>query len=187
MLKRISTIVGNYAACRDPLADVACKVALVVAFNQPLYPLYLHAILGVGAWPAWLTLFSTPFFVSIPAIARRSSLVGRIILPAVGVTNTTACVKLFGISSGVELFLIPCALLGAVLFRPTERLSTLPILGLPFATYFLVNSWLGSPIMPTPPGQLWSVIAVNAMSVGTLTALVGLLVVARFAALESER
>ena len=40
----------------DPLANAAGIIAIVVAGNQPFYPLYLHAIVGAAAWPAWLTL-----------------------------------------------------------------------------------------------------------------------------------
>ncbi len=103
------------------MAKAAGTVAVIVASNQPFYPVYLHAIAGSAAWPAWLTLLSTPFFVAVPAVARRHSLAGRVLLPIAGVANTVLCVKLFGVASAVELFLFPRILLGAILFRPTER------------------------------------------------------------------
>ena len=69
--------VRRYADNPDPMAKVAGTVALVVASNQPFYPLYLYAIVGNQAWPAWLTLLTTPFFLAVPAVARRYPLAGR--------------------------------------------------------------------------------------------------------------
>jgi hypothetical protein len=102
------------------MAKAAGTVAVVVAGNQPFYPL-LHAIAGIAAWPAWFTLLSTPLFVAVSAVARRHSVAGRALLPIAGVANTVLCVKLFGVASAVELFLFSCILLAAILFRPAER------------------------------------------------------------------
>ena len=107
MLKTILLRLREYVSNPDPMAKAAGTVAIVVAGNQPFYPLYLHAIAGIAAWPAWLTLVSTPFFVAVPAVARRHSLTGRALLPIAGVANTLLCVKLFGVASAVELFLFP--------------------------------------------------------------------------------
>ena len=68
MLSRSIKALHDYKANRDPLAVLANPVALVVAGNQPFYPLYLHAIVGRPAWPAWITLLSTPLFA---AVSRR--------------------------------------------------------------------------------------------------------------------
>jgi hypothetical protein len=179
MLKRILAIAKSYGTCSDPLSDLAAKVAMVVALNQPFYPLYLHAILGKAAWPAWLSLLSTPLFISVPSLIRRNPFAGRLMVPAAGLANTVACTKIFGVASGVELFLIPCALLGAALFRPNERLRTLPVLVLPFAVYLFLDPQLGSPIMYASASQLQGVFVVNAMSVGSLTALTGMLLASR--------
>jgi hypothetical protein len=91
---------GLLTRWRDALADLdhraraAGSIALVVAINQPFYPLYLHAIAGAAATSAWLTLLSTPFFAAVPAIARHHSLLGRAMLPLAGVANTMLGVKL---------------------------------------------------------------------------------------------
>ena len=91
------------------------------------------------------------------------------------------CVKLFGAQSGVELFLIPCALLGAMLFRPDERIRSLPLLALPFVCYLLIDSRLGEPVMRVAEASYVSLVSINAMSVAALTALIGLLAAARMA------
>jgi hypothetical protein len=105
MRKTILARLHEYVSNPDSMAKAAGTVAVIVASNQPFYPVYLHAIAGRAAWPAWLTLLSTPFFVAVPAVARRHSLAGRVLLPIAGVANTVLCVKLFGVASAVELFL----------------------------------------------------------------------------------
>ncbi|MGC2781492.1 MAG: hypothetical protein WA418_38230 [Bradyrhizobium sp.] len=168
-----------YASADDPPSDIAAKTALVIVFNQPFYPLYLHAIAGSAAWPAWLTLLTTPFFAAVPALARRNSFAGRALMVLTGTANTVFCVKLFGASSGVELFLLPCALLAALLFRPDERMRSLPLLALPFMSYLLIDSRLGDPVMKVADSDCASLVAINATSVGALTALIGTLASAR--------
>jgi hypothetical protein len=171
-----------YASADDPQSDIAAKVALVIVSNQPFYPLYLHAVVGAAAWPAWLTLLTAPLFAGVPMLARRSPFAGRALMVLTGTANTVFSVKLFGAQSGVELFLIPCALLGALLFRPDERLISLPLLGLPFLSYLLIDSRLGAPLMQVADADYASLVAINATSVGALTALIGILAAARMPA-----
>ncbi|WP_296522571.1 hypothetical protein [Rhodoplanes sp.] len=165
-----------YATVDDPLAAAAATVAVVVVGNQPFYPLYLHAIAGTAAWPVWLTLASTPFFLAVPALARRSSLTGRLMLPVVGIANTLLAIKAVGRDSGLDLFLIPCALLAAALVRPRERLVALPVLALPFIAYFWLGGLLGAPLVQFRPDQDAAMLVVNAVSVASLVTLIGLLV-----------
>ncbi len=175
MIKSLIDRLGQYTANPDPLAKLAGTVAMVVASNQPFYPLYLYAIVGQLAWPAWFTLLSTPFFVAVPAIARRHSLAGRAMLPVTGVANTVLCVKLIGPKSAVELFLFPCILLAAILFRPAERTIMAPVLVLPFAAYLVLDGHLGPPIQVFGADSYASIIALHAISVASLTALIGIL------------
>jgi hypothetical protein len=169
----------SYATAEDPQSDIAAKVAMIIVFNQPFYPLYLHAIAGSAAWPAWLTLLTTPFFAAVPALARRNPFAGRALMVLTGTANTVFSVKLFGAQSGVELFLIPCALLAALLFRPDERIRSLPLLALPVMSYLLIDSRLGTPVMRVAGTDYASLIAINATSVGALTLLIGMLAAAR--------
>jgi hypothetical protein len=183
MLKTILLRLQEYVSNPDPMAKAAGTVAIVVASNQPFYPLYLHAIAGIAARPAWLTLLSTPFFVAVPAVAHRHSLTGRALLPIAGVANTMLCVKLFGVASGVELFLFPCILLGAILFRPTERAIMALVLLTLLVAYMGLDRNLGPPLQIFSADEYRSIIAVHAASVASLTAFIGLL----FASLLSER
>jgi len=174
--------VQTYASAKDPQSDIAAKVALVIVSNQPFYPLYLHAIAGTAAWPAWLTLLTTPFFAAVPLLARQQPFAGRALMVLAGIANTVFSVKLLGAQSGVELFLIPCALLAALLFRPDERIRSLPLIALPFVAYLLIDPRLGDPLMRVAETDYVSLIAINAVSVGALSALIGLLAAARMPA-----
>jgi len=183
MINALIERVRRYADNPDALAKIAGTVALVVASNQPFYPLYLYAIVGKQAWPAWLTLLTTPFFLAVPAVARRHPLAGRAMLPIVGVVNTVFCVKLIGLPTAVELFLLPCILLAAILFRTSERLAMIPVLLVPFAAYFLLDSRLGVPLQTFDADSYASIVALHAVSVASLTALIGFM----FASILSER
>ena len=187
MLKTILLRLQEYVSNPDPMAKAAGTVAIVVAGNQPFYPLYLHAIAGIAAWPAWLTLLSTPFFVAVPAVARRHSLTGRALLPIAGVANTMLCVKLFGVASAVELFLFPCILLAAILI-PTCGASCNGVRSLN-AVHCLHGSRLefGPSVHVFSIDEYKSIIAVHAASVATLTAFIGLLFAASCPSAECVR
>lgn len=174
MLRDLMARVGAYTDNPDPLAKIAGTVALVVASNQPFYPLYLYFIVGYAAWPAWFTLLTTPVFAAVPWLARRHSLAGRALLPIIGVVNTMLCVKLIGAKTGVELFLLPCVLLAAILFRPAERYKTLPILALPFVTYLFLDGVFGTPLQIYSDDQYGSIVRLHAVSVASLIALTGI-------------
>jgi hypothetical protein len=174
MLSRSIKALHDYKANRDPLAILANTVALVVAGNQPFYPLYLYAIVGSPSWPAWITLLTTPFFAAIPAVAKRSPLAGRAMLPTIGTLNGVLAVKLIGIETGVELFLLPCVLLAAILFRRGERLVMLAVLAFPFVAYFLLDRYVGAPLVSYTAAEYRSIISMNGFSVASLFALIGL-------------
>jgi hypothetical protein len=173
MLARLLTAFRDYKANSDPLAELANTVALVVAGNQPFYPLYVHYIVGWSAWPIWFTLITTPLFALVPAVARRNPLAGRAMLPVVGTLNGILAVKLIGTETGVELFLLPCVLLAAILFRPGERLAMLLVVAMPFAAYFLVDPLVGAPLATYSAVEYRSIVSMNAFSVASLFALIG--------------
>ena len=72
-IRRLSAAVAAYARADDPLAAATNFIALCVVGNQPFYPLYVWWVVGDDGWVSFLTFLSTPFFLIIPAIARRSS------------------------------------------------------------------------------------------------------------------
>jgi hypothetical protein len=173
MLARTLAAFNAYKSNPDPLAALANTVALVVAGNQPFYPLYLHAIVGSAGWPAWITLITMPLFAAVPAVARRHSLAGRAMLPLGGTINGILAVKLIGIDTGVELFLLPCVLLSAILFRSTERMVMLAVLALPFAAYLFLDNAVGAPLATFTASDNRAIISLHAFSVASLFALIG--------------
>lgn len=188
MLSFVKSLIGrvrSYTDNDDPVAKAAGTVAFIVASNQPFYPLYLYAVVGSASWPAWFTLLTTPFFLAVPALGRRHSLAGRALLPIVGVANTILCVKLIGVRTGVELFLLPCVLLGAILFRGSERAAMLAVLAVPFAAYFVLDGMVGPPLQTFDDASYASIIALHATSVASLTAVTGWLFAAILPAREA--
>jgi hypothetical protein len=173
MLARLQDRLQAYRDNDDPLAVLSNTVALVIAGNQPFYPLYLYAIVGQAAWPALLTLLTFPLFAVIPAVARRNALAGRLMLPVVGVANTALAVKLIGLDTAVELFLLPCVLLSTILFRQTEKRAMAAAIACPFAAYFIIDAAVGAPLATYRAAEYRSIINMHAFSVACLFAMIG--------------
>lgn len=166
-----SRIVGH----NDPLVGAANLIALVVAWNAPLYPLYVWWVAGAGGMPwALLTGCSLPFFGSILLVSRRFPLAARAMLPTVGTANTVWCSVIMGQAAGEELFLLPCGMIAALLFRPNERVLMLAVTSVPLLTHLLLAGHY-----PVPPhiytgAQYDALRSMNIISVGMLTAFVGI-------------
>lgn len=176
-----------YASHDDPLAEAANWIALVVAWNQPFYPLYLCAVVDSDKlWPSLLTFLSTPFFLAVPALSRRNPVLSRAMLVAVGSANTVLSARVLGVASGVEMFFIPCALIAAALFRPQERKVGLGLVGLDLALYLGLHGRYGAPLAAYTPGESAGMLGLNALSVATLTVFIGLLVAGAYGALETK-
>lgn len=164
-----------YAAHPDPLVGTANKVSLIVASNQPFYPLYLYWLIGDKIEPSYFTFFSTPFFLAVPALSRLDTRAGRALLPLTGIANTVLCAKLFGVQSAVEVFLIPCAVLALLIFRPPERWLAYLLAGLTFLVFLVLHSRYGQPVYLYSNDEYRALISLNAMSAAALTALTALM------------
>lgn len=162
-----------YAAHGDPATAMANAIALIVGWNGPFYPLYVVALAGAEVWPAVaLTALAAPFFLAIPALARRSSRAGRLALPLIGTANTLWCIKLLGPACGLQLFLLPCVMLAALLHRRSERpLLVLAAAGA-VAAYALPERVLGAALIPLPPEVTSRLAALNEASVLALTVVI---------------
>jgi hypothetical protein len=165
-----------YFAHEDPLVATANLVALVVLWNQPFYPLYVYWAVGPDIAPTFYTFLSTPFFLAVPALARVSSPAGRALLPLAGIGNTVLSAKVFGVASGVEIFLLPCVLLGFVLFRPGERVVAIVIAVVGMLAFTVMHGRYGAPVHLYSAEEYAGFLKMNALSAGTLTAFIGLLV-----------
>ena len=121
--------IAAYAAHDDPMVAACNLIALVVASNQPFYPLYVYWTVSDHVWATVFTFLSTPLFMAVPAVARRYSKTGRALLPIAGMANTILSARVFGPPSGVDIFLIPCALIAATFFRASERPIAFALIG----------------------------------------------------------
>jgi hypothetical protein len=162
---------SDYAAHPDPLTAACNRIALLVASNQPFYPLYLWWIVG-GDWRvACWTFLSTPFFAAVPALARRNALAGRAMLPLTGIANGILSAKAFGEPSGVELFLIPCGLIACLAFRHSEWRAGAVLF---FATAIagLLHGHYGMPLGRFNASEYAHFLRLNATSVVALSVLI---------------
>ena len=165
--------IGAYAANPDPLVAAGNRVALLVAVNQPFYPLYVAWLVG-DAWPTLVTFLSTPFFLAVPAVGRRSPRAGRALLVLAGVGNTMLAAKAVGVASGVEAFLAPCVVLAGLLFRPHERRIAVILLAVSFAVFLVLHDRYGAPLHAYSAAQNGAFARLNAISAGGLLAFIGL-------------
>ena len=179
--------IRRYIAADDPLVAAGNQIAIVVAWNQPFYPLYIYWLVGGDIGVPFLVLLSTPLYLAVPVIARCDSLAGRALLPLAGIANTMLGAKLFGEASGVELFLVPCAMAAAMLFRRSDRLVMLPLVGLTLLVYLGLHGHYGVPVHVYTAAEYARFLALNAVSVGTLTAFIGIVFANALAAIEDRR
>jgi hypothetical protein len=158
-----------YAAHGDPTAAAINLIALMLAWNGPLYPVYVIVLTGRDGLPWCLaTMLISPFFYAIPWLSRISSPAARLALPVVGAANTLWCMKLFGVASGVGLFLFPCIMLTALLYRYRERWLMFPLLGVMLLLEFIPASVFGTPIIQLSQNEAAKLSALNAGSVAFL-------------------
>lgn len=163
-----------YAHSDDPLAAASNLIALIVAFNQPFYPLYIHWLVGDDHGASLITFVSTPFFLAVPAVARLSSLAGRAMLPLVGILNTLASAQTFGAASGVELFLFPCAMIAGMSLRQSERATMVAIIAAALAGFVLLHDRAIAANTLFSAAQYARFLSLNVWSVAGLTVFVAL-------------
>ena len=166
--------VRSYCDHPDPRVAANNAIAVMVGANGPLYPVYVWLLVGKAFWPALLTLLSTPLFLMVPAVARRSSLAGRAMLPIVGIFNTLVCVKALGEPSAVALFLLPCILIPALTMRPRERVLQLILVSLPSAIYLLGKGHYGAALYPYTAQQYAALASLDTTSVMGFAGFLGL-------------
>ncbi len=174
LLKRLAVMVRAYTYHPDPRVAAANMISLLVASNQPFYPLYLYWLVSTDVTAALFTFLSTPLFLAVPAVARWNSVAGRALLPLAGIANTVLSSWLLGTASAVEIFLIPCGTIALLLFRPQERVVALALTALAFGV-FLLHDVYALPIAQYNAAQYTALARLNVMSAGMLTAFVAIL------------
>lgn len=166
--RRIRTRTADYLANDDPYAAIANSGAFLVWGNQPFYPIYVWVLVGAEAWPALLTWLSTPFFVAVPLVARRSSIGGRVLFVVAGVANTLLSAKAFGLATDVAWFLLPCLIIAAGFFRRSEW-TVAAALTLFVGLGAVALRGLGAPLHAYAPDKARSLAHLNLWSVTVLS------------------
>jgi hypothetical protein len=136
---------------------------------------YIYFSVSRQIAPILLTFLSTPFFLAIPAIARRSPVFGRALLPLIGLANVVVSAKAFGAASGVAMFILPCALIAAAFFRPSERIFAFALLALALAIFLGIDSLALVPVHVYSQTEYAAFVRLNALSASALVALLGLI------------
>lgn len=162
--------VAAYAAHPDPTAAACNRLALLVASSQPTYPLYLWWLVGGPWWLACWTFLSTPVFCLVPWAARRSPLAGPTLLVLAGFGNGLVAAKALGAGSGVELFLIPEALIALLALGRSPWLVRALLAGA--VAIFWLGRNLGPALGQFTPAQTDQMARINAGSAAVLTLVV---------------
>ena len=157
-----------YTRADDPHVSACNTIAMVLAWNQPYYPFYLWWIVGRDAWVGIPDAFSGLLFFAIPAIARRSPLLGRIALVALSVANVVFCSMMLGEAAGVQLLYLPCGMLAAMLFTWRERFIMLAMTALPLVVWYETRGRLDIPPIRLTPEAYATLFTLNAVSAGAL-------------------
>jgi len=175
VLRQLIATARAYVNHPDPRVAAANSISLLVAFNQPFYPLYLYWLVDDDITAAWFTFLSTPLFVAVPAVARWNDTAGRALLPLAGIGNTVLSAWLFGVTSAVEIFLVPCGTIALLLFRPRERVVGLGLTFLAFGAFLLLHNAYGTPLARYDAAQYSALARLNIMSACMLSAFVAIL------------
>ena len=178
-VRKVWERIAAYAAHDDPMVASCNLIALVVASNQPFYPLYVYWAVSDHVSPVFFTFLSTPFFLAVPAVARRWPIAARALLPIAGMANTVLSAKVFGQASGVGIFLIPCALISATFFRTSERSVAFIMIGAALLAYLGLDGAYGAPAHLYTASEYQAFSRLNAISAGTLTVFAGLIAAGR--------
>jgi hypothetical protein len=146
-------LVAGYAVNDDPLTAASNRLALIIASNQPFYPLYVRWVTGETSVSLGLTFLSTPFFLASPWIAKRFVGVGRLWFPAIGAINTFFCGFIFGEASGVEWFLLPCIVIAVLSCRAMERRALFVFSVALSGAFAMLHGRYGDPLFQTLTAQ----------------------------------
>lgn len=157
-----------YTHSADPRVAACNTIAMVLAWNQPYYPIYLLWIVGRDAWVGIPDAFSGLLFFLVPAIARRSPLLGRVALVVFSVVNVTFCSMMLGEAAGVQLLYLPCGMLAAILFSWRERFVMLAMTALPLVVWYFTRVRLDIPPVRFSAAAYTSLFTLNAVSAGML-------------------
>lgn len=158
----------------DPLTQATVTIAWVICLNKPFYPVYVWYLVGDGVVASLGSLLAAPAFLAIPFMARHSPIIARISLPIVGALDTLFETRLFGQSSGTELFFGACIMLVAVSFRAEEKWTQRSLAALVFAIFLLSRHTGGPPLHGWSDADLAIFLDLNVFAAACLMAFIAI-------------
>jgi hypothetical protein len=158
-----------------PLASASATTAWVIVTHKPFYPLLVWWLVGDNVATSFWTLAAWPLFLAAALGARRWPFAARAGLPLAGLVDTAFSEVMFGRSSGVEAFFIPCAALAAMSFRADEASASRALTMVVFIVFATMRGLALPGLHPWPSAQWASVVSLNLYSAASLAAFVGLI------------
>lgn len=159
----------------DPLTDAAMAVAIVIALNKPIYPVYVWWLAPDALTASLWTMLSLPFYAALPLLARRAPKWARLGLVVVGTIDTAAIGAVLGDGTGAWLFLLACLVLAGASFDAsqtwTKRLAIAGVFAVFAATFGRFATPLAGDISPESVATLFKL---NAFGAASLIAFIGL-------------
>lgn len=158
----------------DARTQASASIALVIALNKPIYPLYVWWLAGDALRASLLTVAAMPFYASLVFLARLSSLSARLGLVVIGTADTLAITKYLGEATGAWLFLGPCLMLAAVSFRRTEIWISRSLIAVIFCLAVGLMGRYGPATAPVSPSDAATLFKLNMAGAFSLLAFIGL-------------
>lgn len=158
----------------DPLTSASTTVAIVVALNKPVYPLYVWYLAPDAFKASLVTTISMVFYAALPFIARRSGLAARAGLVAIGTLDTLIIDVFMGGATGAFLFFPACLMLAAVLFHDEEVWISRALIAVVFCLSAGALFWAPYPVVPVSRQDAATLFSLNATGALALMAFIGL-------------
>lgn len=115
--------IENYISSSRPLVRANNLLALLVASNQPFYPIYVQLVAGPDGGATFLTLLTTPLFLAVPWLSHRHPELSLASVPVIGLANAILATLALGNAVGFELFILPCLVVAVLVAdRETSKL-----------------------------------------------------------------
>lgn len=160
---------------RDPLAEACGSVALVLALNKPVYPLYVWFLAESAFRISLLAGLSMPFYIAVWWLAHRGkSFPARLGMVAVGTADTIFIAFVLGGESGTLIFLFACLMLAGMAFHAREVWLSRGMIGLIFVLFVALYGRIGAPIRPVTPEDMQTLDYLNTTGAAALAAFIAL-------------
>lgn len=162
--------IGRYVAATDPVMRANNALALLVASNQPFYPFYVRFFAGPDGGATFLTLLTTPLFVAVPWLSRRSPRLALASVPVIGLANAALATLALGNSVGIDLFIVPCLAVALLVADRESFRIAFPAALTALAGFLLVHLADTTPLHTYSDEVRGSLYRFNALAVTGLTA-----------------